>query len=311
MTNLIMKTWREQRVRLGTGKVTSIGFEDTRPNHVNIVNNTQSPIYIGFNSVVSNTMYEYMVLPSATKLIARPRSFLSLYAVQYGSSSVQIKIESYQDEFTGSSISQSAEIVTTDKFLTETVITKLPPLSPSTNKIGVVDVSGLPALPAGTNKIGSMDVSSLPSLPTGSNKIGVIDVASLPQLPAGTNKIGGVDVKELPPLPAGTNKIGLVDVSNQIDTRLNQIKTKAIKVTSTPTPVSLGLVNRKQLILYPPDSGLIYWGTNTVNDRDGIPLKYNDSPVVFDINENSNLEIFVVQYDPLTADFTIRVVEAN
>lgn len=309
MTNLVMKTWREQRITLGTGKVTSIGFEDTRPNHVNIVNNTASPIYVGFNSGVSNTMYEYVIQPSATKLIARPRPFISLYAVQYGSASVQIKIESYQDEFTGSSLSQSAEIVTVDKFLTETVITKLPPLSAGTNKIGSIDVTALPPLPAGNNKIGSTDVTSLPSLPTGNNKIGVIDVASLPQLPAGTNKIGEVDISKLPMLPTGNNKIGQVDVSNQIDTRLNEIKTKAISVTSTPIAVSLGLVNRKQLILYPPDSGKIYWGTSLVNDRDGIPLKSTDAPVVFDMNDASNMQVFVVQND--LPEILLRVVEGN
>jgi hypothetical protein len=84
-------------------------------------------------------------------------------------------------------------------------------------------------------------------------------------------------------------------------------QTGAVTVTSTPTKLSVGLTDRNQVILYPPDVGSIYWGTSTVTQSTGAPLKAGDSPMEFDFKDTT-LNIWAVSDG---TDRTIRIVESK
>lgn len=66
------------------------------------------------------------------------------------------------------------------------------------------------------------------------------------------------------------------------------------------------LTGRKQLIIYPPSAGSIYWGASGLSSSNGAPLKSTDPPLVFDIS--GDFSIYAVN-DGTNRD--IRVVEAK
>lgn len=68
------------------------------------------------------------------------------------------------------------------------------------------------------------------------------------------------------------------------------------------------LSGRRQLIVYPPTAGTIYWGTNTVTTLNGAPLNAGDAPLVFDFSPSKPVSIFAVS-DGTNRD--IRVVESK
>jgi hypothetical protein len=136
---------------------------------------------------------------------------------------------------------------------------------------------------------------------------------------------GVMDVASLPPLPAGNNHIGSVDIANGITVTGSQIPdAQAIPVRNAGTTalatasltilnkmeITTGdpnLVDRKQLIIYPPDTGTLYWGNDSVTVATGAPLRPGDSPLIFDFDPNNPLKIYGVS----DTTVTIRVVESK
>ncbi|WP_410514738.1 Ig-like domain-containing protein [Paenibacillus sp. BR2-3] len=91
------------------------------------------------------------------------------------------------------------------------------------------------------------------------------------------------------------------------DEPLINLKTNAITITSAPVELKTGkLTGRKQLIVYPPDTGVIYWGSASVTERTGAPHKSADSPLKFIIGDN--VKIYAVSDG---TNRSVRVVETG
>ncbi|MGE7114945.1 hypothetical protein [Lysinibacillus sp. NPDC047702] len=157
---LMQQTWREQVVELTDGISQPVYFSDTRPNHVIITNLSDAALYVSFDASVSKTLYQYIVAPGATKVIAKPTPFYNIFVVRYSPRGV-VNVHSYQGEFTAASVAQTLDTTAQQNV-----------------QIGEVAVSQLPSLPSGHNTIGRVDVTMLPSLPPGNNKIGVVGLDS-------------------------------------------------------------------------------------------------------------------------------------
>lgn len=90
---------------------------------------------------------------------------------------------------------------------------------------------------------------------------------------------------------------------------ISGLDTAALTITSTAKELKVGtvtMVGRKQLFLYPPATGKVYWGTSTVTSATGIPLVAGDSPVEFVINDK--VKVFAVSDG---TDREVRVVETK
>lgn len=109
---------------------------------------------------------------------------------------------------------------------------------------------------------------------------------------------GEVAVTSLPSLPAGGNKLGSVSIdggvvlngSNLPDSSALPMRTAAINdfkyggliVGSSATLAAVGtsaFPNRKQLTIYPPEQGRIFWGKQGVTPTTGLPLTSLDAPL--------------------------------
>lgn len=89
---------------------------------------------------------------------------------------------------------------------------------------------------------------------------------------------------------------------------IEQLVTNSLIVTSTKVELKTGetaLTNRKQIMIYPPAAGTVYWGNSAVTKDNGAPFNTGDEPMVFDVNPSSP-RLFVVSDG---TDRTIRVVE--
>lgn len=88
---------------------------------------------------------------------------------------------------------------------------------------------------------------------------------------------------------------------------ISSFKTASVTITSTVKELTAGLSNRNKLIVYPPTSGTIYWGTSSVTSSNGAPLKSGDSPIEFPLNDTT-LKIYAVSDG---TDRDIRVVDSQ
>lgn len=100
----------------------------------------------------------------------------------------------------------------------------------------------------------------------------------------------------------------------EVNTRPTGLKDFAhgsVTVSSTPVELKAGqtpLPNRLQLIVYPPSSGTVYWGKNTVSQANGAPLSAGDPPVVFDFDPNKYVAIYAISDG---TDRVVKVVEVR
>jgi hypothetical protein len=89
---------------------------------------------------------------------------------------------------------------------------------------------------------------------------------------------------------------------------LASFKTAALSITSTPVELTAGVVGKKQLIVYPPEAGTIYWGgSSTVTSANGAPLKAGDLPVEFSF-ANDTVKVYAVSDG---TNRSVRVVESK
>lgn len=136
---------------------------------------------------------------------------------------------------------------------------------------------------------GDMNVTSLPSLPAGNAKIGKVEV------PDGVSLAGATipDSQAVPVRNAGTTALATASLTVLAKTEL--------------TTGDVNLVGRKQLIVYPPSSGTLYWGNDGVTVSTGAPLVAGDSPLVFDFDPTNPLKIYGIS----DVSVSIRVVESK
>lgn len=73
---------------------------------------------------------------------------------------------------------------------------------------------------------------------------------------------------------------------------LTNMSTGVITVTTGQIELTNGMSGRKQLIIYPPSVGTIYWGMSGVTSGTGIPLAAGGTPVVF--NFAISFQVFAV-----------------
>lgn len=101
------------------------------------------------------------------------------------------------------------------------------------------------------------------------------------------------------------NPITDVEVKNQ----MKAFETNAVTVTAAAVELKAGattMAGRKQLIVYPPDAGTIYWGNSGVTAATGAPLKAGDLPIEFNVSEI--VKVFSVNDG---TDRSVRVVESK
>lgn len=95
----------------------------------------------------------------------------------------------------------------------------------------------------------------------------------------------------------------------QISDGITQLETAALSVTSTPIEAKAAdapLAGRKQLLIYPPATGQVFWGTETVTSNNGAPLRAGDAPLDFLISDQ--LKVYLVSDG---TDRDVRVVESK
>lgn len=86
--------------------------------------------------------------------------------------------------------------------------------------------------------------------------------------------------------------------------------TGALTITATAVELKVGasvLTGRKQLIIYPPTAGTIYWGASNVTSANGAPLTVGDLPLEFSF-ANDTVKVYAVSDG---TDRNIRVVESK
>lgn len=86
--------------------------------------------------------------------------------------------------------------------------------------------------------------------------------------------------------------------------------TGALSVGGTPVEVKAGpipLAGRRQLVIYPPDAGTVYWGKGTVSSSIGAPLKSTDGPLILDLEPDQPVSVYLINDGTARS---VRVVEA-
>lgn len=85
----------------------------------------------------------------------------------------------------------------------------------------------------------------------------------------------------------------------------------AVTVGSTQTELKVNaspLAGRTQMIVYPPNAGVIYWGATGVTAANGAPLAAGSQPITFTFDPKNPLSIFAIN-DGTNRD--VKVVEAK
>jgi hypothetical protein len=88
------------------------------------------------------------------------------------------------------------------------------------------------------------------------------------------------------------------------------IASGSLVITASALELKAGasaLTNRKQIILYPPDAGTVYWGKSGVTSATGAPFKSTDPPLYFDVDAGSP-KLYAVNDG---TNRTVRVVESS
>ncbi|MDN4185434.1 hypothetical protein [Bacillus subtilis] len=184
--------------------------------------------------VRSCTNYLIAVAPGSTKLLARPLGYHTIYLDAAVTQPEKVRVESWIEKFTASSIPQSIDTVQLGQMT------------------GTVDISTLPPLAAGDKHIGSVNVDNAVTL-------------------------GGSAIPQTQPIPIR-------------EAGINDFRVGGVSVGVTPVLAKSGtnpLTNRRELTIYPPESGVIYWGKQGVASTTGAPLTSNDSPLTFKLHSQS------------------------
>ncbi|WEG14160.1 hypothetical protein PU629_07285 [Pullulanibacillus sp. KACC 23026] len=125
----------------------------------------------------------------------------------------------------------------------------------------------------------------------------------------------------------GVNNTALITMANPgdgspIDPRsapgLKGLATGSVTVGSSPVELRAGtaqLSGRRQMIVYPPDSGTIYWGNANVTIDNGAPLvggktadgaNIND-PIIFDFDPSYPYSVYAITDG--SSSVSVRVAE--
>lgn len=85
----------------------------------------------------------------------------------------------------------------------------------------------------------------------------------------------------------------------------------AVNITAVQVELKVGsliLEGRRQLIVFPPTAGKIYWGPTGVSSSNGAPLATGDAPVIFDFDDTIAIHIYAVNDG---TEREVRVVECK
>jgi hypothetical protein len=122
----------------------------------------------------------------------------------------------------------------------------------------------------------------------------------------GSNGATNVNVKNFP----SNQNVTLTNTEIPIrSSGLADFTNGSVTVTSTQVELKVGtspMSGRKQMIVYPPSSGTIYWGKSGVTPENGAPLSAEDDPLIFDFNPNVPISVYAVSDG---TDRIIKVVE--
>lgn len=111
---------------------------------------------------------------------------------------------------------------------------------------------------------------------------------------------------------ASTDSYQPLGYSQNVYTQPLPVKDFAINtltVAATQIEVKAGvspLANRKKIMLYPPDTGSVYWGKTGVTVATGVPLTAGQQPLVMDVDSKTPKLFVIGEAETSTA---IKVVE--
>jgi hypothetical protein len=99
------------------------------------------------------------------------------------------------------------------------------------------------------------------------------------------------------PLPIATVGLTVAPVNNSLVVTTAQVELKA---------GTAALSGRKQMIVYPPSAGTIYWGATGITTSTGAPLASTSQPLIIDFDPTIYVPLYAVSDG---TDRTVQVVE--
>lgn len=125
--------------------------------------------------------------------------------------------------------------------------------------------------------------------------------------------MGEYNINNFPPV-SGTwvdQNSNLVDMTVMLNLTTATPVVNALTVTTGQVELKAGasaLTGRKQLIIYPPAAGTIYWGSSGVTSSTGAPMTSTSQPLSFTFNPNIYVALYAVSDG---TNRTVQVVEAK
>lgn len=284
MSDVLNKSYRQERFTAPAETTIEVNFQDTRPNYAYFANNSAYNLYVSINPLVSDSLFDVIIPPYSLKMFARPELMHQLYVRNVSSlGDADFVCTSFQAPFDPKNLPQTQEIVGAS----------------AAGLLGIIEISEITSpLPAGSNVIGSVDLNG--SLPSGTNVIGKVNLGTID---AGITKIGkiaidcdsltngGTNHKKI--AAASTNATSVKASSGRIhwlslanltaSAKFLKLYDKASAPTvGTDTPIMTIPVQANQTIeLAPPPgiyfaTGIAYALTGAVADSDTTALSAND-----------------------------------
>lgn len=269
MNENLNPSYRQERVTIAAQTILEVNFQDTRPNYCYFANNSAYNLYASINPLVSNTLFDIIIPPYSTKLLARPELMHQIYINNVSPlGAADLVVISFQAPFDPRNLPQTQEIVGAS----------------AAGLLGIIEVSQITgSLPAGTNQIGFVKLGS--EIPAGTQKIGKVaqdydatDNGGTIHRALAAASTNATNVK------ASAGRLSWLHVSNQAAaSRFLKLYNLAVAPTvGTSVPVMTIMVPAGQSIELAPPAGIYfsvgisYAMTNLIADSDTTALTAND-----------------------------------
>jgi hypothetical protein len=186
MDSRINTTWREQRFSIAGKSSKVMYFSDTKPNYFYINNHGAGDLYIGIGSLIPDkTLYDMFIESGGSNLYARGIGTDRIEIYNDSDSESMIKVTSFEDIFTPSSLGASTTLNIAGS--------------------GKVEVVSLPALASGANVIGQVIIKPHAGVMTSVN----------------TTVTSGTPVTAAPPTGKANMKINMFSNDGDADITVN------------------------------------------------------------------------------------------
>lgn len=269
MSDVLNKSYRQERFTAPAETTIEVNFQDTRPNYAYFANNSAYNLYVSINPLVSDSLFDVIIPPYSLKIFARPELMHQLYVRNVSSlGDADFVCTSFQAPFDPKNLPQTQEIVGMN----------------ADGLLGIIDINSfLSPLPAGTNQIGFVKLGA--EIPAGTKMIGYVAQALDASANGGTvhHKKAAASTNATS-VKASAGRVHSFTVHNSAAAaKFLKFYNKASAPTvGTDTPVLVYPVAAGQsLNVAPPggisfDTGIAYAMTGAVADSDTTALTAND-----------------------------------